>query len=79
MYVAIREEVAHDKITAFEKCIAVSIFYSAHGLLLCPDIAHSGEMEEKIKHFSLCQPLMLLVFPLEGLPCTVCDRKSLKW
>lgn len=24
MYVAIREEVAHDKITAFEKCIAVS-------------------------------------------------------
>lgn len=23
MYVAIREEVAHDKITAFEKCIAV--------------------------------------------------------
>lgn len=25
MYVAIREEVAHDKITAFEKCIAVSI------------------------------------------------------
>lgn len=26
MYVAIREEVAHDKITAFEKCIAVSPF-----------------------------------------------------
>lgn len=25
MYVAIREEVAHDKITAFEKCIAVRI------------------------------------------------------
>lgn len=25
MYVAIREEVAHDKITAFEKCIAVSL------------------------------------------------------
>lgn len=26
MYVAIREEVAHDKITAFEKCIAVRPF-----------------------------------------------------
>lgn len=26
MYVAIREEVAHDKITAFEKCIAVRRF-----------------------------------------------------
>lgn len=26
MYVAIREEVAHDKITAFEKCIAVRLF-----------------------------------------------------
>lgn len=26
MYVAIREEVAHDKITAFEKCIAVWAF-----------------------------------------------------
>lgn len=26
MYVAIREEVAHDKITAFEKCIAVRAF-----------------------------------------------------
>lgn len=26
MYVAIREEVAHDKITAFEKCIAVRHF-----------------------------------------------------
>lgn len=25
MYVAIREEVAHDKITAFEKCIAVRV------------------------------------------------------
>lgn len=25
MYVAIREEVAHDKITAFEKCIAVRL------------------------------------------------------
>lgn len=30
MYVAIREEVAHDKITAFEKCIAVrSLDYSS--------------------------------------------------
>lgn len=28
MYVAIREEVAHDKITAFEKCIAVSLHSS---------------------------------------------------
>lgn len=27
MYVAIREEVAHDKITAFEKCIAVSLYF----------------------------------------------------
>lgn len=27
MYVAIREEVAHDKITAFEKCIAVSLSF----------------------------------------------------
>lgn len=30
MYVAIREEVAHDKITAFEKCIAVR---NGHSLL----------------------------------------------
>lgn len=37
MYVAIREEVAHDKITAFEKCIAVRpflIFLVLHALLL---------------------------------------------
>lgn len=27
MYVAIREEVAHDKITAFEKCIAVRPYF----------------------------------------------------
>lgn len=31
MYVAIREEVAHDKITAFEKCIAVRVL-SGRGL-----------------------------------------------
>lgn len=33
MYVAIREEVAHDKITAFEKCIAVGIFHEPHAHL----------------------------------------------
>lgn len=32
MYVAIREEVAHDKITAFEKCIAVR---SSSSLAVC--------------------------------------------
>lgn len=47
MYVAIREEVAHDKITAFEKCIAVSISYSAHHLLLCLDIAHGEKWKGK--------------------------------
>lgn len=31
MYVAIREEVAHDKITAFEKCIAVRVVVSRAG------------------------------------------------
>lgn len=31
MYVAIREEVAHDKITAFEKCIAVRVAVSSAG------------------------------------------------
>lgn len=31
MYVAIREEVAHDKITAFEKCIAVWVAVSRAG------------------------------------------------
>lgn len=37
MYVAIREEVAHDKITAFEKCIAVrSHFYlKRHLVVVC--------------------------------------------
>lgn len=33
MYVAIREEVAHDKITAFEKCIAVGTFHKPHAHL----------------------------------------------
>lgn len=33
MYVAIREEVAHDKITAFEKCIAVGTFRKPHAHL----------------------------------------------
>lgn len=33
MYVAIREEVAHDKITAFEKCIAVRNFHKPHAHL----------------------------------------------
>lgn len=33
MYVAIREEVAHDKITAFEKCIAVSLLFLHFNLL----------------------------------------------
>lgn len=36
MYVAIREEVAHDKITAFEKCIAVSWVQLSGGT--CPRI-----------------------------------------
>lgn len=31
MYVAIREEVAHDKITAFEKCIAVRALAAGGG------------------------------------------------
>lgn len=31
MYVAIREEVAHDKITAFEKCIAVRALAAGWG------------------------------------------------
>lgn len=35
MYVAIREEVAHDKITAFEKCIAVRSHFSFEGSSGC--------------------------------------------
>lgn len=49
MYVAIREEVAHDKITAFEKCIAVSWLQqlwtcSVPGLPQAPHVQYKATM-----------------------------------
>lgn len=46
MYVAIREEVAHDKITAFEKCIAVS-WLRPPRLCLAPGLPWASELVNK--------------------------------
>lgn len=42
MYVAIREEVAHDKITAFEKCIAVRPFQIGHHVVAAGRLLRSS-------------------------------------
>lgn len=59
MYVAIREEVAHDKITAFEKCIAVSWLQLlgrclAPGLLQAPHAQYTGHQAVTKPWASLC-------------------------
>lgn len=51
MYVAIREEVAHDKITAFEKCIAVS-WLQQLGTGLVPDLPQAPHVQYKVTKLS---------------------------
>lgn len=59
MYVAIREEVAHDKITAFEKCIAVSWLQLlgrclAPGLPRAPHVQYTGHQAVTKPWANLC-------------------------
>lgn len=57
MYVAIREEVAHDKITAFEKCIAVSWLWLL-GRCLAPGLPQAHPVHRPPScHQALGKPL----------------------
>lgn len=51
MYVAIREEVAHDKITAFEKCIAVS-WLQHLGTCSAPGLPQAPHVQNKVTNLS---------------------------
>lgn len=68
MYVAIREEVAHDKITAFEKCIAVSWLQQLHPRFAsgtsCPVQSHQAVTKPWASH-CLYKPNSLWCF--EGI------------
>uniref|UniRef100_A0A7N8X2T3 ATP-binding cassette sub-family A member 2 n=1 Tax=Mastacembelus armatus TaxID=205130 RepID=A0A7N8X2T3_9TELE len=60
MYVAIREEVAHDKITAFEKCIAVRPFL--YPLAWAPSILHCmSQSPVEGDDFNLGLAMMMLI------------------